>query len=91
MVSAWAHEEGLVLGQKSVTEKSNEITAIPDLLEMLELKGNVVTIDAMGCQKEIAKQIIEKKGDYIFSLKAIKEVWKKMFNAYLLEQRKLGL
>lgn len=69
MVSAWAHEEGLVLAQRSVADKSNEITAIPALLEMLELKGNVVTIDAMGCQKQIANQIIEKKGDYIFSLK----------------------
>jgi len=55
MVSAWACENGLVLGQLKTEEKSNEITAIPKLLKLLELKGCIVTIDAMGCQKEIAK------------------------------------
>jgi predicted transposase YbfD/YdcC len=69
MVSAFAHEEGLVLAQQPVDDKSNEITAIPYLLEVLEVKGNVLTIDAMGCQKEIAKTIIEKEGDYVLSLK----------------------
>lgn len=53
---AWALDEGLVLAQRSVEDKSNEIAAIPDLLEMLELKGNVVRIDAMGCQKEITME-----------------------------------
>lgn len=69
MVSAWAHQEGLVLAQQAVSDKSNEITAIPYLLDVLDIKGNVVTIDAMGCQKEIAKQIVQKGGDYVLSLK----------------------
>lgn len=58
MVSAWATEAGLVLGQLKVPEGSNEIVAIPELLKLLELKGCLVTIDAMGCQKEIAQQIV---------------------------------
>lgn len=69
MVSAWASNAGLVLGQIKVNEKSNEITAIPQLLELLALKGCIVTIDAMGCQKEIAEKIIESKSDYVLSLK----------------------
>jgi predicted transposase YbfD/YdcC len=69
MVSAWAEGNGLVLGQRKVDEKSNEITAIPKLLAALELTGTVVTIDAMGCQREIAKQIIAKKADYVLALK----------------------
>ena len=59
LVSAWATETGLVLGQVAVEEKSNEITAIPELLTILELVGCIVTIDAMGTQKEIAKTIVE--------------------------------
>lgn len=69
MVSAWAHDNKLVLGQIKVDDKSNEITAIPKLLEMLDIAGCIVTIDAMGCQKEIAEKIISKKGDYLFGLK----------------------
>jgi predicted transposase YbfD/YdcC len=69
MVTAFAVEAGLSLAQRPVAEKSNEITAIPFLLEMLALAECVVTIDAMGCQTEIADQIIEQKGDYILSLK----------------------
>ena len=69
IVSAWACENKMVFGQVATEEKSNEITAIPKLLEMLVLDGSVVTIDAMGCQKKIAKQIKESDGDYIFSLK----------------------
>ena len=69
MVSAWAAENRLVLGQVRTQEKSNEITAIPELLRMLELSGCIVTIDAMGCQKEIAQQIIEQEADYVLSLK----------------------
>ena len=65
VVSAWACNQRLSLGQVSTDEKSNEITAIPTLLELLEIKGALVTIDAMGCQKEIAQQITEKKGDYV--------------------------
>ena len=69
MVSAFAVERGLTLAQRQVAEKSNEITAIPFLLEMLVLVETVVTIDAMGCQREIAQQIVDKGGDYIFALK----------------------
>jgi predicted transposase YbfD/YdcC len=69
MVSAWASQNRLVLGQVKVDEKSNEITAIPQLLKVLDIKGCIVTIDAMGAQKEIAKQIIEQGGDYVLSLK----------------------
>jgi len=69
MVSAFATEMNLVLAQQKVSEKSNEITAIPKLLALLDLRGQIVTIDAMGTQKAIAKQIIEKEGDYILALK----------------------
>lgn len=69
MVSAWATENRLVLGQVKVDEKSNEITAIPELLKVLEISGCIVTIDAMGCQKEIVKLIAEQDGDYIITLK----------------------
>ena len=69
MVSAWSSENGLVLGQEKTAEKSNEITAIPQLLDVLELKGCIVTIDAMGCQSAIAEKIIQKKADYILALK----------------------
>jgi predicted transposase YbfD/YdcC len=69
LVSAWACEARLTLGQVATEAKSNEITAIPLLLELLNLKGATVTIDAMGCQKEIAAKIIERKGDYLLALK----------------------
>jgi predicted transposase YbfD/YdcC len=69
MVSAWANTNKLVLGQVRTDEKSNKITAIPELLNLLEIKGCIVTIDAMGCQKGISKKIIEEKADYVFSLK----------------------
>lgn len=69
MVSAWASANRLVLGQLKVEEKSNEITAIPKLLHLLDLKGAVVTIEAMGCQKEIAKTITEQGADYVLALK----------------------
>jgi predicted transposase YbfD/YdcC len=69
MVSAWATENRLVLGQVKTEEKSNEITAIPELLRVVALKGCIVTIDAMGCQKEIVKQIVEQEADYVISLK----------------------
>lgn len=69
MVSAWACANGLVLGQIKTEEKSNEITAIPELLKMLEIEGCIVTIDAMGCQKRICETIVDKDADYIFSLK----------------------
>ena len=69
IVSAFSAECGIVLGQLACEEKSNEITAIPKLLEMLEIKGCIVTIDAMGTQTEIAKSIIDNGGDYILALK----------------------
>lgn len=69
MVSAWATENNLVLAQVKVDEKSNEITAIPKLLAVLDLKGCIITIDAMGTQKKIAETIIAKEADYILSLK----------------------
>jgi len=69
MVSAWASANNLVLGQRKTDAKSNEITAIPELLRVLELSGTTVTIDAMGCQKNIAAQIVEQKADYILAVK----------------------
>ncbi len=69
VVSAWAVKNRLVLGQTATDAKSNEITAIPELLEVLTLKGCIVTIDAMGCQKKIAQQIIDQGGDYVLALK----------------------
>lgn len=69
MVSAWATENHLVLGQRKVDDKSNEITAIPQLLQTLDLAGCIVTIDAMGCQHEIGQQIVEQEADYVLALK----------------------
>ena len=69
LVSAWASANTLTLGQVMTGEKSNEITAIPRLLEMLELKGCIVTIDAMGCQKEIAQGILDREADYLLAVK----------------------
>lgn len=69
LVSAWATNCGLSLGQVAVDEKSNEITAIPKLLEVLELAGAIVTIDAMGCQKDIAERIVGKDADFILAVK----------------------
>jgi predicted transposase YbfD/YdcC len=69
MVSAWATQSRLVLGQRKVHEKSNAITAIPELLKVLELDGAIVSIDAMGCQTAIAAQIVEQQGDYVLALK----------------------
>ena len=69
MVNVWASSNGLALGQTKVDEKSNEITAIPKLLQLLELSGCIVTIDAMGCQKEIAREIIEAQADYLLAVK----------------------
>ncbi len=73
IVSAWASSQHLTLGQTTIDEKSNEITAIPALLKTLQLKGAIVTIDAMGCQKEIAQKIIDGKGDYCLAAKGNQE------------------
>lgn len=69
MVNAWATSAGIALGQLATDAKSNEITAIPKLLELLSLQGCIVTIDAMGCQKVITKKIVDQKADYVISLK----------------------
>lgn len=69
LVSAWASENQMVLGQIKVEDKSNEITAIPELLAMLEIAGCIVTIDAMGCQTDIAEKIVEKEADYVLAVK----------------------
>jgi predicted transposase YbfD/YdcC len=69
IVSAWASEEGIALGQVATEAKSNEITAIPELLKQIELKDSLITIDAMGCQKEIARDIVDGDGDFVISLK----------------------
>lgn len=69
MVSAWSSGNALVLGQEKTAKKSNEITAIPKLLDVLEIKGCIVTIDAMGCQTAIAEKIVKKRADYLLALK----------------------
>jgi predicted transposase YbfD/YdcC len=73
LVSAWAEENNLVLGQVRTAEKSNEITAIPQLLELIDIDQNIVTIDAMGCQQNIATTIINKGGNYILAVKQNQE------------------
>ena len=91
VVSAWAESNGLVLGQLKVADKSNEITAVPELLRVLELSGCIVTTDAMGCQKKIAKEIIEADADYVLALKGnqetVHEEVKSFLDATLLEQQ----
>ncbi len=66
---AWASEEGIALGQVATEEKSNEITAIPQLLKQIDLTDSLITIDAMGCQKEIARDIVDGGGDFVISVK----------------------
>lgn len=73
IVSAWAESNSLVLGQLKVADKSNEITALPELLRVLELSGCIVTVDAMGCQKKIAREIKEADADYVLALKGNQE------------------
>jgi len=73
MVSAWASANRLILAQVKVDDKSNEITAIPELLRALAVEGCIVTIDAMGCQREIARQILDQGGDYVLALKKNQE------------------
>jgi len=95
VVSAWAAENGLVLGQQKVEDKSNEITAVPELLRRLELAGCIVTLDAMGCQKEIAKEIHEADADYVLALKgnqgtAFAEIKKYLDDAIERKDKELG-
>lgn len=91
VVSAWAESNDLVLGQLKVNEKSNEITAVPELLRVLELSGCIVTVDAMGCQKKIAKEIIEADADYVLALKGNQETVHQEVKSFLdatLEEKK---
>jgi predicted transposase YbfD/YdcC len=87
-VSLWASEYGLSLGQVACAEKSNEITAIPELLRLVDIKGAIITIDAMGTQKAIAAQIVEQKADYVLALKGNQETTHQMVIDYIDEQSK---
>jgi predicted transposase YbfD/YdcC len=86
LVSVWAGEYGLSLGQMACAEKSNEITAIPELLKLVDIKGAIVTIDAMGTQKAIAEQIVEGKAYYVLALKGNQETLQQAVIAYIDEQ-----
>ena len=83
VISAWSKEDGYCLGQKVVEEKSNEITAIPELLDVIQIKGDIITIDAMGTQTEIAKKIKNKKAEYVLALKANQGILYKEVKEYL--------
>lgn len=91
MINAWASHNRLCIGQYKTDEKSNEITAIPKLLDILELNGCIVTIDAMGCQKHIAKQIVEKEADYVLALKANHENLHEEVTSYFAEAVQYGI
>jgi predicted transposase YbfD/YdcC len=82
IVSAWASEEGIALGQVATEEKSNEITAIPELLKRIDLTGSLITIDAMGCQKEIARDIVDGGGDFVIGLKDNQPKLRESIEAY---------
>ncbi len=90
MVSAFAARQRLVLGQVKVAEKSNEIVAIPRLLDMMSIEGAVVTIDAMGCQRQIAQKIIDKKADYILALKGNQGSLREDVELFVAEQKANG-
>lgn len=90
MVSAFAARQRLVLGQVKVADKSNEIVAIPALLDMLAIEGAVVTIDAMGCQREIARKVIDKKADYILALKGNQGSLREDVELFAAEQKANG-
>ena len=87
MVSAFAASQRLVLGQVKVAEKSNEIVAIPKLLDMLAVEGAIITIDAMGCQRAIAQKIIDKKADYVFGLKGNQGTLREDVEVFVTEQK----
>jgi predicted transposase YbfD/YdcC len=90
MVSAFAARQRLVLGQVKVAEKSNEIVAIPKLLDMLAIEGAIVTIDAMGRQRDIARKILDKKADYVFALKGNQGSLRDDVELYCVEQKATG-
>ena len=85
-VSVWASEFGLSLGQVACEEKSNEITAIPELLRLVDIKGTIITIDAMGTQKAIAAQIVDGKADFVLALKGNQETLQQQVMDYMDEQ-----
>jgi len=87
MVSAFAARQRLVLGQVKVAEKSNEIVAIPKLLDMLAVEGAIVTVDAMGCQRDIAQKIIDKKADYVLALKGNQGLLREDVEVFVAEQK----
>jgi predicted transposase YbfD/YdcC len=90
MVSAFAARQRLVLGQVKVSDKSNEIVAIPALLEMMAIEGAIVTIDAMGCQRDIAAKIMAKKADYVLALKGNQGTLREDIELFATEQKALG-
>jgi len=90
MVSAFAAQQRLVLGQVKVAEKSNEIVAIPKLLDMLTIEGAVITIDAIGCQREIAQKVVEKKADYVLALKGNQGSLRDDVELFVAEQKAAG-
>jgi predicted transposase YbfD/YdcC len=90
MVSAFAARQRLALGQVKVADKSNEIVAIPKLLDMLEISGAIVTIDAMGCQRDIAQKIIDKKADYVLALKGNQGSLREDVELFAAEQKAAG-
>jgi predicted transposase YbfD/YdcC len=90
MVSAFAARQRLVLGQVKVAEKSNEIVAIPALLAMLAIEGAIVTIDAMGCQRDIAQEILNKKADYVLALKGNQGTLREDVEVFTAEQKANG-
>jgi predicted transposase YbfD/YdcC len=90
MVSAFAARQRLVLGQVKVAEKSNEIIAIPKLLDMLAIEGAIITIDAMGCQRDIAQKVIDKKADYVLALKGNQGSLREDVELFATEQKSKG-
>jgi predicted transposase YbfD/YdcC len=90
MVSAFAARQRLVLGQVKVADKSNEIIAIPALLDMLAIEGAVITIDAMGCQRDIARKVLDKKADYILALKGNQSTLREDVELFAAEQKANG-
>ena len=90
MISAFAARQRLVLGQVKVAEQSDEIVAIPKLLEMLAIEGAIVTIDAMGCQRDIAQKIVDKKADYMLALKGNQGLLRDDVELFVAEQKAAG-
>jgi predicted transposase YbfD/YdcC len=90
MVSAFAARQRLVLGQVKVAEKSNEIVAIPKLLDLLAIEGAIITIDAMGCQRNIAQKVVEKKADYVLALKGNQGSLRQDVELFAAEQKAAG-